>query len=267
MISTVDTRPLANLSVLVTRPQHQAQSFIAKIQELGGKPCHLPTIEIIYGKGNPVTWSDADLFIFTSANAVTGALHALSPVSHNNSESNRPHIAAIGQATAHALAEAGIKNVICPRQNGNSEALLQLLESAVTPGTKVIIVRGDSGRDALKIGLTKLGAHVQYQQVYERTLPDFSDAQATPGLLWQKCRAHIICISSDLGLENLIRLLPDNLHKQLFSTPLIVNSARCRNTARACGFSAAIGIASPPGDQGQIEQLTVFARTATPPAH
>ena len=265
--STVNNnaKPLADLNVLVTRPQQQAQGFIARIAELGGKPCHLPTIEIRYNSDNPVKWSEADLFIFTSVNSVKGGLAQLPLSPGNMPQGTLPRIAAIGQSTAKALAKAGMQNVICPEQNGNSEVLLKMLTPNIAAGTRVIIVRGDSGRDTLRKGLSELGANVSYQQVYERRLPDASTISPGAGALWLQCPPDIVSISSDLGLENLVALLPADLHEQLLRTPLIVNSARCRDKARGDGFSAYIRVAHPPGDQGQIDGLIEFARSLQPP--
>ena len=252
----VNTQSLSKLRVLVTRPQHQAQRFIDEIERLGGTAFHLPTIEIAFNESAPELIS-ADLIIFTSVNAVTGARLN----KRNNLDmANARLIAAIGTATTSALLEAGIKKVLSPARNGNSEALLNLLGPYIFPRMKIVIVRGDSGRDTLRDGLRKLDAQVRYEQVYQRKLPIRSIAAESASDLWQRANPHIIAISSDLGLANLISLLPAHCHTQLFFCPLVVNSKRCEIKARSAGFTAEIAVADPPGDAGQIDQLARYAR-------
>ena len=240
--------------MLVTRPQHQAQSFIDEIKRLGGTTFHLPTIEIAYCTNTPEL-TDADLIIFTSVNAVIGAqLHKANFLAGSPS----PLIASIGTATTGALHKAGVCDVIAPAQNANSESLLNLLEAHIFQNMKIVIIRGDSGRDALRDSLTELKTQVRYEQVYQRKLPKITAESAAD--LWQRANPHIVSISSDLGLVNLISLLPSEFHKQLFSCPLVVNSMRCEKKAHNAGFTAHIGVAFPPGDAGQISQLCKFAQ-------
>jgi len=251
------TQLLSNVRVLVTRPQHQAHSFIRDIKNLGGQTFHLPTIEIVFSN-RQADLSGTDLLIFTSVNAVIGAqLDTLSSAS----SIDKTMVAAIGTATASALREAGVKNIICPRQNGNSESLLELLKPHIDAGMKVTIIRGESGRNTLRERLQTLGAYVRYVQTYQRKLPDPLSMPVTPSNLWSRANPNIVSVSSDLGLANLITLLPTRLHQQVFSRPLVVNSVRCMKKARAAGFDAMIAVADPPGDRGQIDQLCAYAQT------
>lgn len=240
--------PLSGVRILVTRPLTQAQRFIDTLQQLGGQPFHLPTIEIVY-QTQKTQFNHADLIIFTSVNAVVGS--QIKITDYKKEGRSLPMIAAIGTTTAVALKKAGFHSILSPEQNGNSETLLKLLAPHIEDAMKVIIVRGDTGRDVLRQGLRKLRAQVCYQQVYERRLPCLSN----PEEMWRKARVDVVSVSSDLGLTNLITLLPAPLHQSLFSTPLVVNSERCMNTARDVGFCAAIAVATPPGDRGQIEKL------------
>ncbi len=252
---SLNTPALSNLRVLVTRPQHQAQGFIKGIEERGGVAFHLPTIEIVFASKEPVL-TDADLIIFTSVNAVIGA-----QLRTGGLRNSPPLLAAIGTATANSLHKAGYTKILAPTQNGNSESLVDLLAPIIVPEMKVIIVRGDSGRDTLRDSLQQLGARVRYEQVYERTLPSGSDSAKTPEELWQLANPDIVSVSSDLGLDNLITLLPGRVHPQLFNKPLVANSERCMHRARDAGFSAAIAVANPPGDEGQINQLINYVQS------
>jgi len=252
----VNTQPLSNLRVLVTRPHHQARGFIDNIASLGGLVFHLPTIEIVY-RSHKLPLPDADLIVFTSVNAVIGAkLNGATFKTHKTQL-----IAAIGTATKSALHDAGFNNIVSPKTNGNSESLLALLEAHIFPSMKITIVRGDSGRDVLRDSLLQLGAQVNYEEVYQRKLPALSSVDIPPAQLWQQASPDIVSVSSDLGLVNLIAMLPVNFHQQLFAKPLIVNSERCMQKALTEGFTAEILVADPPGDRGQVDQLTRYAQS------
>jgi len=240
----------------VTRPVGQAQSFITEIEHLGGQPFHLPTIEIVYTRCIPLL-GDPDLIVFTSVNSVIGAQLDKAALKHKKNQ--QPLIAAIGTATANALHDAGVHSILSPAQNGNSETLLNLLNPHIKVGMKVTIVRGDSGRDQLRDGLQNLGARVRYEQAYERKLPETTDQEYQ----WKQANPDIVSISSDLGLVNLMKLLPGYCHQKLLSTPLVVNSKRCMMKANAAGFTADMLVADPPGDRGQISKLQEYSQYRT----
>lgn len=243
---------LHNLRVLVTRPAHQADGFIEAIEAMGGTAVHLPTIEIVFTRRKPIA-IDAELAVFTSVNAVHGALSKSTPATDTDPS---PLIAAIGNATEQALRQYGIDRIIAPTNNANSETLLQILKPYLKPDMKVAIVRGDSGRDVLYAALQSLGAQVHYEAVYERKRPAISHTEAHT--LWRQQQPDLISVSSDLGLDNLIAMLPVDLHQTLFNCPLVVNSDRCAKRARNYGFKST-AVATPPGDQGQIRQLAALA--------
>jgi uroporphyrinogen-III synthase len=243
---------LHNLRVLVTRPAHQAEAFIRAIESMGGTAVHLPTIEIVFTRQTPIV-INAELAVFTSVNAVHGALANSTPAADVYPP---PLIAAIGTATEQALRQYGFDQIIAPTRNANSETLLQILKPYVKPDIKVAIIRGDSGRDLLYDKLHSLGAQVHYEAVYERKRPVISHTEART--LWHQQRPGLISVSSDLGLDNLIAMLPSDLYQALFSCPLVVNSERCAKRARTYGFNTT-AVAAPPGDQGQIRQLAALA--------
>lgn len=264
---------LAGVRVLVTRPTHQSQLFIDLIKLHGGVPFPLPTISIEFEKKPLLLDGDTGMVIFTSVNAVIGANlagHQLTDYKNSDRADSlnrtnpavdpaKPKIAAIGNATSQALRERGIRTILTPENKADSESLLEILKPQIQPGMKVVIVRGDSGRDFLRDSLLTIGACVQYVQVYRRNLPAMSRHEVAK--VWHTANPDIVSISSDLGLANLITLLPDSLQQKLQVKPLVVNSNRCLHKARESGFSAAIKVASPAGDHGQIEQLIKLANT------
>ena len=120
---------LNGLGVLITRPEHQAGPLCQRIEQHGGVTIRCPTLVI----REPRNWAPAlalfdrlaeyDLAIFTSANAVD---RAMPPIRERGGFPPRLEIAAIGQATARALAHHGIDRCLQPKAGFTSEALLAL---------------------------------------------------------------------------------------------------------------------------------------------
>lgn len=229
---------------------------MALLRQYGATPYCLPCIAI-----NPVdNLSDqqidaslaCDLLIFTSTNAVEFLLQRR-PAPWNVDAAN-PRIAAIGTATASYLSAHSITVDLLPAKAKGSEQLLDLLQQTeLIVNKRITIVRGNSGREKLRNDLSMAGAAVRYLEVYQRSLPQISPQTAK--LTFEKAAPDIISITSDLGLKNLCHLLPADSHQTLFSTPLVVNSERCRTLASRLGFSAQLTVANPPGDTSQAEAI------------
>jgi len=78
-------------------------------------------------------------------------------------------IATVGQGSAKALRDAGIQDVIAPQDRSDSEALLALPPLQDVRGWKVVIFRGDGGRELLGDTLKARGAEVEYATCYQRS--------------------------------------------------------------------------------------------------
>lgn len=101
-----------------------------------------------------------------------------------------PSVAAacVGPATAQALRERGVVDVIAPAADSErfeSEALWPLLAArGPWAGAEVLILRGDGGRDWLAEQLTASGARVRALSVYQRQRPH-------PGGAWGQALAQV----------------------------------------------------------------------------
>ena len=79
----------------------------------------------------------------------------------------------VGAATAQILADHGL-DVSYPAAGDDSEALLelpQLREAIARPDARVLIMRGEGGRELLAERLREQGASVDYLELYRRCLP------------------------------------------------------------------------------------------------
>ena len=249
---------LNNKQILVTRPKHQADNLCELISANGGQAIAFPTIEI-QAVANPVdsltsskALSEYDFAVFVSRNAVRVGfdqfLSRLSLPEHIK-------IIAIGAGTAEALSEMNITAVLHPGKQADSEALLQLpeMQKEKISGKKILIVRGVGGREYLADNLIDRGALVDYAEVYKRCLPESGSKDSHK--IWQDIRPNAAIITSNDGLKNLLRLTLETDKAQLFSTPLVLMSARSDNLAKQLGFVSDTSIAVDKNDQGLLLAL------------
>lgn len=218
---------LHGLKVLVTRPQHQAQSLRDALLACGAKPVLFPTIEIRPAANIPAqlaALAQYDDLIFVSVNAVAILLQHARPHAHQR-------LIAIGAATKAALAEHQLPVSICPEQ-ADSEALLEDASLAQMQGRRVLIVRGQDGRDLLATTLRQRGATVEYAHLYTRLCPQ-TDC-STLLQRWSE-QVDVITVTSNAILDNLLQLC--GASKPLLATPILVISARGAEQAAKRGFT------------------------------
>ncbi|MFZ4790927.1 MAG: uroporphyrinogen-III synthase [Candidatus Competibacteraceae bacterium] len=217
---------LHGLGVLVTRPAHQADSLCRIIEHYGGVAIRCPALLI----REPQDWTpalaifdrlaDCDWAIFTSANAVD---RALPWIRERGGFPPRLEIAAIGKATAQALAGHGVAHCLQPETRFNSEALLALPRLQNVAGQTVVIVRGEGGRGLLAETLTARGATVAYAEVYRRERPTMDVSALLER--WQHGEIDAVVVASSETLLNLFDMLGIAGQDDLRKTPIIAVSA------------------------------------------
>jgi uroporphyrinogen-III synthase len=252
--------PLAGVGVLVTRPEPQALGLCERIRALGGNPFLFPTLEI----ADPEDLAPARalvqrldsfrLAIFVSPNAVAKAMPLVRdywpqlPVGLQ--------VAAVGKGSAEALRRWGIAEVLCPAERGDSEALLALPALRQPAGAKVLIVRGQGGRELLAETLRAHGAEVDYAEVYRRVVP-----QADPQPLlqhWIRGEVQVVLVTSNEALTNLDRMLDALGRRWLRETPLITVSERAAALARELGFRLPATVAGGADDESLVACLQAW---------
>lgn len=245
------TNPLTGISILVTRPVHQAHHLAAGIQALGGNPILFPVLEISDVKDlqplmELIDRLDAfDLAIFVSPNAVNKAMPLI------NARWKLPlslEIATVGKGSAEALQHFGINRIIVPTNRFDSEALLDNVELQHMKEKRVVIFRGNEGRRLLGDTLTKRGAIVEYAACYHRGKPD---VDPTPLLnAWKNNAVNAITITSSEGLHNLFDIIGELGQQLLKVTPLFTSHQRIAQTAKELGLTRVVTTA--PGDKGLL---------------
>jgi len=145
----------------------------------------------------------------------------------------------VGAATAQILEDGGL-DVTCPAEGDDSEALLELaqLREAITrPDPKVLIMRGEGGRELLAERLRELGASVEYLELYRRGLPSYPLAALSDRIVAERLNG--LVVSSGQGFEHLHQLA-GAAWPQLARLPLFVPSPRVAELARAAGAQTVV---------------------------
>ncbi|NHN78642.1 uroporphyrinogen-III synthase [Azotobacter chroococcum] len=145
----------------------------------------------------------------------------------------------VGAATGEILADYGL-TAVWPTAGEDSEALLALPELAAAlavPRPRVLILRGEGGRELIADSLHRRGLPVDHVELYRRTLPDYP-----PGTLLERIRTgrlNGLQISSGQGFEHLRQLAAADW-PALLRIPLFVPSPRVAEMARAAGFQTVV---------------------------
>jgi len=252
--------PLAGRRILVTRPREQAAGLAALIREAGGEAIVFPAIEI-GDLTDPTAFlaiadrlEEFDLAIFISPTAVQRALDLLR-------RTGRPwparlQAAAIGRGTARELERRGFRGVLAPAAEADSEALLALPALATVAGRRVVVFRGQGGRELLGDSLAARGARVEYAECYRRIRP----AQEISAPAWAQRALDAVSVSSSEGLANLDALLGAWRRDWLRESPLFVSHPRI--AAEAARLGARETVVAGPGDREIALGLVAYFRDA-----
>jgi uroporphyrinogen-III synthase len=250
---------LGGRGILVTRAAHQSAPLRRLIEDRGGRALALPALEI-EATGEPQAaiaqlrrqW---DLMIFISPNAV-----AFAPAVLGDARIRAKSIAAVGQATATALGQAGYPVDLIPPGRYDSEGLLAMPELQRIEGRQVLIVRGEGGRPLLGDSLRARGAKVGYAEVYRRVRPKLDIG---PWLTRWTAEVDLVTATSADVLDNLVGMLGEAGWPLLRRTPLLVISERMRAAAEQRGFETILQAAGA-DDLSLLEAICAWSAQGWP---
>jgi len=257
------SQPLAGLKIAVTRPRDQAGLLARRIEQAGGIPLLFPLLDIAAVQDQRALHeqlsrlSRFDLAIFISPNAVRygmEAIHAAGGVPAGGVPQNLK-VATVGQGSAKALRELGIDEVIAPTERFDSEGLLALPELRDVAGWRVLILRGDGGRELLGDTLRARGAAVEYAACYRRSRP----LQDVAVLL--ESGPDALTVTSSEALGYFWQMLDDAQRKGICGQPLFVPHQRIAELAQRQGWRRVL--LTDAGDDGLLSALVAWARQKT----
>ena len=248
------TGALNDAGIVVTRPARQAAGLAREIAALGGRPLVFPAIVILPPadasalRAVQSNLARYDIAIFVSANAVEYGV--VDPAAWPA----RILTLAPGPGTAAALAAVGIANARIPATTMDSEGLLALPELLHVAGKRIVIFRGDGGRELLRTALEARGATVVQVECYRRAKPQGGAA----GLIdaWREKRVDAVTLTSGEGLDNLWDILGGEGRVHLAATPAFVPHASIAARARGLGLRQVI--ITPPADTGLLASLLEY---------
>jgi uroporphyrinogen-III synthase len=239
---------LANKTILVTRPLPQAQSLLDAITACSGQAIHLPTMEIVAfdsvdaEKYPPIKRLilDIDQVEIAICISVTSAELALAWL-----EQYWPQLptgirwVAVGSSTAAVLQNAGL-DVVFPEQLMDSGELLKLELLQQVSNKKIVLFKGEGGRDLIEKTLQQRGARVTPCELYQRR-PMLTNAETLVRLLHENTLSAMTGHSGEMIESSVALLGNDKVAKaNLFSVPLVIPGERVAQRARELGFNTVV---------------------------
>ncbi|HET7343469.1 MAG TPA: uroporphyrinogen-III synthase [Methylomirabilota bacterium] len=186
-VQPTEDRPLEGRTIVVTRAAAQAQRFTQLLEAAGARVLEAPAIVI----GPPASWEPLDAAldslerftwaIFTSVNGVMMFDRRLSTRGLTWGALAGRRVAAIGPATADALAEHGVRADLVPGEY-RAEGLIERLRGVITPADRVLLPRAAQTRDVLVSELHRLGAQVTEVPAYATRRPEAGTARLREAL-------------------------------------------------------------------------------------
>ena len=178
--------------MVLTRPAERQVALAQRLQDLGCDVLELPALEI---KPIDPGWCKpeslpacADVVVFVSRAALKHYLAAILVKYPGFAWPSHTVVAAVGQSTAHYARQVLGKHtrVICPEVAAaqDSESLWPELEPLVGNGVRVLVVRGEHGREFLVRRLQEQGSSVQVLSVYRREPTVWSDQARSKLSAW-----------------------------------------------------------------------------------
>jgi uroporphyrinogen-III synthase len=258
---------LQSVKVLVTRPTHQADSLCQLLISNGAAAVRFPLLEILDPDNSDelvrcvAHLDEYDWAIFVSINAVQRAVPA---ILEKRGWPEKIRIAVIGKSSAAALQTFGLSADACPESQFDSEGLLNLPVMQQVTGSRVVIFRGDGGRELLAKRLRARGAIVEYVECYRRVKPVINSLNSDE--LGKISNVDVALINSADSLKNLLELFSGRSLADLLKVQLLVVSKRLVESVQQAGFVKPPLIADNATDNAVLEALLDWQRQHRPQA-
>lgn len=174
-------RRLENTTVMLTRPEHQADEWKTALEEFGANVISFPTIRIVPEvnqddmSGVVRELSQWNWILFTSSNSVDIFTSQLDV--HKARIATTTRVAAIGKSTEAALIAKGLTVDFVPSKSNAKDLAVEWLDHT-TPSGHVLIPCAHKADDTLEKHLAAHGLKVRRLNLYHTQLPDKHDLPA-----------------------------------------------------------------------------------------
>jgi len=237
-------------TVVVTRPEDDGDRLGSLLRDAGWPVWVQPIIRIAPLADDALPsapeFEPDDRVIFISANAVSYGL----PHLEASLKSSGAKVLAVGERTASGLRAAGFA-VVVPTMP-NSEGLLALPELNDFAGQRVVIVKGDGGRQLLAEALIARSAVVLEYVCYRREVEPVDAEAFCEGLT--AAEPLVFQANSGETLTRLTELLAEGGQPNLCHQPVVVPSARLADFAATLGWTS-VWTADDASDQALLALL------------
>lgn len=239
---TLEAGPLEGKIVLVTRAEHQGQSFAELLGQEGAYGLGVPMIEI----KEPPSWKECDKaiinlrkydgVIFTSANAVKMFLQRMDQLNKEARQLlTRRSVYAVGSKTQAVLEEAKIPVTAIPSSFSAAD-LATVFDQKAASGKSFLLPKGDLVRDTITRRLRELDAVVDEVVVYINERPDTIAAKHLHQLLENR-EVDVVTFFSPSSVVNFVEMAGTDL---VSSVPVAVIGPTTARAAKEFGLNVRI---------------------------
>jgi uroporphyrinogen III methyltransferase/synthase len=208
-----ESRPLYGWKVLVPRTKEQAGAMSERLRSYGAVPVEVPTIAVEPPR-TPTQMERAlkglvtgryEWIVFTSTNAVRAVREKFEEYGLDARAFAGVKIACVGEATADAVRDFGIRPELVPAGEQSSEGLLADFppyDDVLDPIDRVLLPRADIATETLAAGLRERGWEIDDVTAYRtvRAAPpaaEIRDAIKSGGF-------QAVCFTSSSTVRNLV---------------------------------------------------------------
>ncbi len=212
--------PLFGRRVLVARAETQAAELALELRRRAAQPVLVPLLEVV-PSARPEALaaalaraSDYDWIVYSSANALRFATPRLAAHA-------RTRVACIGEATARAARDAGLRvDLVPPGESTPEELAAALAATGELAGRRVLLPRAERARETLSRALEALGARVDAREAYRTRIPEGAGARLAAELA--------------LGLDAVVLTSPSTVAHLFDSLDLAQQATLCSSAVFAC---------------------------------
>ncbi|MFU2210255.1 uroporphyrinogen-III C-methyltransferase [Solidesulfovibrio sp. C21] len=235
-----EKRPLLGQGVVVTRSREQASDLTRLLTDEGACCYEFPAIEIApLEDADPVRQAigrlyDYDWVIFTSVNGVKCFFAEIDTLSLDARVFAGIRVAAIGPATAQALAARGLRPDFVPDRFVAESVVAGLLDQGVA-GTRVLIPRAREAREVLPEKLAEAGAYVDVLAVYDTKPVDQDPAEIVEAMRSGAIR--YVTFTSSSTVKNFFAKVPPEVVREASGVKLACIGPITAKTLGEFGFT------------------------------
>ncbi|TDQ57604.1 uroporphyrinogen-III synthase [Mesocricetibacter intestinalis] len=226
------------MAVLVTRPGEQGETLVKMLNNIGIAALHLPLFNINSGEQlnqlpNKISALNAGDYVFAvSRNAADYAAQTLTNAGFRWRE-DLVYFSVGRQSAAH-LSALSEQPVHYPCGQESSEGLLALSAMQRLEGKRILILRGNGGREYFAEQAALRGAQTETLECYRRQPIEYDNIQQTS--ICKRAGIQTLIVTSGEILNSLIAFVPESEYDWLKQCRLITVSRRIEREAIAFGW-------------------------------